>query len=177
MGGEISAVSTPGMGSSFRVELPLPACAAVPKVPPERPPGRAQVAGLRVLLVEDNALNRLIASTMLRENGVTVVEAGDGEEAVSIVESGGAAFDLVLMDLQMPGISGYEATRRLRKRHDAVNLPIVALTAAALDNERAQALAVGMNDFLAKPADARQLLDAVARNARARSDLKVPAGT
>jgi CheY-like chemotaxis protein len=83
----------------------------------------------------------------------------------------------VLMDLQMPGISGYEATRRLRTRHDAASLPIVALTAAALDNERAQALAVGMNDFLAKPADARQLLDAVARNARARSDLKVPAGT
>ena len=177
MGGEISAVSTPGMGSSFRVELPLPACAAAPAVPAERPPRHARVAGLRVLLVEDNALNRLIASTMLRENGVTVVEAGDGEEAVAIVESGATAFDLVLMDLQMPGISGYEATRRLRKRHDAASLPIVALTAAALDNERAQALAVGMNDFLAKPADARQLLEAVARHARARPDLKVPAGT
>ena len=93
--------------------------AAAPAVPAERPPRHARVAGLRVLLVEDNALNRLIASTMLRENGVAVVEAGDGEEAVAIVESGATAFDLVLMDLQMPGISGYEATRRLRKRHDA----------------------------------------------------------
>ena len=92
MGGEISAVSTPGMGSSFRVELPLPACAAAPAVPAERPPRHARVAGLRVLLVEDNALNRLIASTMLRENGVAVVEAGDGEEAVAIVESGATAF-------------------------------------------------------------------------------------
>jgi signal transduction histidine kinase/ActR/RegA family two-component response regulator len=177
MGGEIHAVSTPGLGSSFRVELPLPECEAAPAMPPRYPSRRAVVAGLRVLLVEDNALNRLIASTMLRENGVIVVEVGDGEEAVAVVESGAGPFDLVLMDLQMPGITGYEATRRLRQRHDAASLPIVALTAAALDSERAQALAVGMNDFIAKPADANQLLDAVARHARAASPVRVRAGT
>ncbi len=179
MNGEIRALSTPGMGSSFRVELPLPACAVAPAQAPASAdePVPASLPGLRVLLVEDNPLNRLLAGTMLRQSGVLVDEVADGEAAIHAVENARVPYDLVLMDLHMPGISGYEATRRLRSRHDREQLPIVALTAAALDAERDQAFAVGMNDFLAKPVDARELTGAVARHARRAERVRTPAGT
>jgi len=91
---------------------------------------------------------------------------GRGAEAVDDAEATGERFDAVLMDLHMPDISGIEVTRRLRQRFDAKALPIVALTAAALVSEQQQALEAGMNDFVTKPIDSRQLLEALRRTRR-----------
>jgi CheY-like chemotaxis protein len=105
-----------------------------------------------------------IAVAMLEQWGVSVDQALDGAQAVQAVERAaaqGRPFDLVLMDVQMPVMSGYEATRLLRERPAGDRLPIIALTAAALSSEREQALASGMNGFLTKPIDAQQLHDSL----------------
>jgi CheY-like chemotaxis protein len=102
----------------------------------------------------------------LEQWGVDVVQAHDGHEAIAAVERAVRArrpFDVVLMDVQMPHLSGHEAARRLREHHSAEALPIIALTAAALVSEREEALAAGMNDFLTKPIDAQRLRRALIR--------------
>ncbi|MFT3818771.1 MAG: PAS domain S-box protein [Rubrivivax sp.] len=170
MGGEVGVRSEPGVGSCFWAELPLPPLAA-PAAPAPVPPAAASAAadrlrGAHVLMVEDNAVNMLIAVAMLERWGVAVGQAADGEEAVQQVEQAaaeGRPYDAVLMDLQMPVMSGYEATRALRARAAGRSVPIIALTAAALVSEREQALADGMDDFLTKPIDAERLSATLAR--------------
>jgi CheY-like chemotaxis protein len=116
-------------------------------------------------MVEDHPVNMMIAAAMLERWGAQVVQATDGALAVAAVQAAreGQAepLDLVLMDVQMPTMSGYEATRVLREQ--GVRLPIVAVTAAALVGERERALAVGMDDFLTKPIDAGKLRDTLLR--------------
>ena len=127
-----------------------------------RPIAMDSAASVRrtVLLVEDNDVNALIATEVLRRAGGRVVRAATGDEALAAIRA--RAFDLVLMDLQMPGMDGFEATRRIRaweraqQRHEAV--PIVALTANALPGDAAACLACGMNDYLTKPIRPDQLL-------------------
>jgi len=92
-----------------------------------------------------------------------VTPATNGHEAIDAVERGGAAFDVVLMDVQMPVMGGHEATAELRQRYSKEELPIVALTAAALVSEREQSLAVGMNDFIAKPIEAERMVEVLLR--------------
>jgi CheY-like chemotaxis protein len=165
MGGEVGVCSGPGRGSCFWAELPLPAAApeaaqAVAEADP------AAAMGAHVLLVDDNAVNMLVAVAQLEQAGLRVGQAADGRQALDAVaaaEAEGDPYDLVLMDLQMPDLSGYEVTAELRRRHSAQALPIVAHTAAALVSERDAALAAGMNDFLPKPADIGQLRAMVAR--------------
>ncbi len=115
------------------------------------------LAGKRVLIAEDNAVNMIIASTLLREWQIDVVEAVDGQAAVDAVDASMAdqrPFDLILMDVQMPKLDGFAATRILRACRDYLPvLPIVALTAGALPAEREAALASGMDAFLTKPID------------------------
>ncbi|MGY4827041.1 PAS domain S-box protein [Sphaerotilaceae bacterium SBD11-9] len=166
MGGEVGMHSTPGQGSRFWAELPLPVTDAPVVDPGLEAQDTERLAGLRVLLVEDNAVNMMIGVAMLEQWGVEVTQAMDGAEGVAAVERACAAqqpFDVVLMDVQMPRLSGHEAARRLRAVHSKEALPIIALTAAALVSERDEALAAGMNDFLTKPIDVHRLREALIR--------------
>ena len=175
MGGDVGLFSEPGRGSRFWAELPLPASTeASPEsafaVLPE--PG-GPLAALRVLVAEDNPVNMLIAVALLEQWGIEAAQASNGTLAVAAVNAqaeAGTPFDLVLMDVQMPVMGGYDATRAIRQRHSAAALPIIALTAAALTSERDEALACGMNDFLTKPIDAQRLYDTLLRWQRARAD-------
>ncbi len=174
MGGRVGVHSEPGLGSRFWAELPLaaslqeaPSSAFATLRDAERP-----LAGLDLLIVEDNPVNMMIVTTILRQWGVTVAEAVNGVEAVAAITAradAGRPFELVLMDVQMPVQGGHEATRVLRRRFDAQTLPIIALTAAALTSERDEALAAGMNDFLTKPLDAQRLQDTLLRWASKRT--------
>lgn len=169
MEGEVGMESAPGVGSRFWVELPLPPTDAPVVDPRMEAEDLQRLEGLRVLMVEDNAVNMMIGVAMLEQWGVTVAQAVDGVEGVAAVEracAAGRPFDAVLMDVQMPRLSGHEAARRLRRTHSAATLPIIALTAAALVSEREEALAAGMNDFLTKPVDAQKLRLALLRAAK-----------
>ena len=160
MGGEVGVLSAPGQGSTFWAELPLPAAATPISSQPREARDNQDLQGLRVLMVEDHPVNMMIAVAQLQQWGLEVSQANDGSQAVEAIfaaASMGRPFDAVLMDVQMPVMSGHEATRQVRQRFDAEELPIVALTAAALVSERDEALAAGMNEFLTKPIDAPKL--------------------
>ena len=164
MGGKVGVVSDAGQGCTFWAELPLPVSQAAVLSAPRV--GGDGLQGMRVLMVEDNPVNMLIAVALLERWGVQVAQAGHGRDAVAAVNQAAAAgqpFDAVLMDVQMPVMSGHEATRELRKSLAGHDLPIIALTAAALVSEREEALRSGMNDFLTKPIDAEKLRSTLQR--------------
>ena len=121
------------------------------------------ISGLRVLVVEDIPTNQLIAREILESLGVIVDVAGNGVIAVDKISVQGNTYDVVLMDLQMPEMDGLEATRRLRSESRFASLPILAMTAHALDEEQARCRAAGMNDFLTKPIDPAALQDMLQR--------------
>ena len=170
MHGDVGVNSEPGQGSQFWAELPLPAAQAPAPVAETADVSGVTLGGAEVLLVEDNPVNMMIAVAMLERWSVCVTQAGDGRQALDAVLSAaaeGRRFDAVLMDVQMPVMSGYEATRALRESDAGRRLPIIALTAAALVTERQQALEAGMDDFLTKPIDAGRLRATLARWVRA----------
>jgi signal transduction histidine kinase/DNA-binding response OmpR family regulator len=120
--------------------------------------------GLRILLAEDNEVNRMLAVHMLKRQGHTVVIAQDGQEAVDAVQR--EVFDLVLMDVQMPVLGGFDATRQIRAQEtapDARHLPIIAMTAHALKGDREACLDAGMDDYIAKPIKVHELLGVITR--------------
>jgi signal transduction histidine kinase/CheY-like chemotaxis protein len=182
-GGRIRVESEPGRGSTFHFTAPFGvASAAVSPTPGESPAvepaaRRDNAAGrrLRVLLAEDNPVNRRIATAMLERRGWAVVVAEDGVEAVAAVER--ESFDVVLMDVQMPTLDGFEATALIRRREAATgaHVPIVALTAHALREDHDRCLAAGMDAFLSKPLRAADLVATVERLAGAPA--AAPAGT
>ena len=167
MGGRIEISSRLGVGSTFSFSLFLPLAPNVPLPAYESDFGLLAEGGTMtgmVLLVEDNAVNRMIGSEMLKSFGVDVVEAEDGVQALSLLEQ--QRVDLVLMDIQMPVLDGYEATRQVRERETKLRLPrvpIVALTANAFDEDAVQAIAAGMDAHLAKPYSREQLRELVRR--------------
>ncbi|MCX6606916.1 MAG: ATP-binding protein [Acidobacteria bacterium] len=151
MQGSITVESEPGLGSTFLATFPLelaPTPVALPEPQPAALP--PLTTGRTVLLAEDNAVNRLIFQKMLLRLGYLVRTANQGHEALAILRT--EKVDLVLMDCQMPDLDGYETTRELRTWGGPfADLPIIALTASAMDEDRERCIAAGMNDFLSKP--------------------------
>ena len=166
MGGRVGVDSQLGQGAVFWAELPLPGAPTPISTTLREARDNQDLHGRRVLMVEDNPVNMMIAVALLEQWGIEVSQASDGSQAVEAINaqaSMGKPFDAVLMDVQMPVMSGHEATREVRRSFSAAQLPIVALTAAALVSERDEALAAGMNDFLTKPIDAPRLRDTLVR--------------
>ena len=182
MGGEIGVTSTPGQGSTFwfTARLAVGAEVAAPPTPPDSDATMAcggLLQGVRLLIAEDNAFNQQVACEILRDGGALVRTASNGREALELIQH--EAFDLVLMDLQMPVMDGLEATREIR-RHTHLNaMPVIAMTANASEEDRQRCGEVGMDDFISKPFQPAYLYEKIASllGRRAASVLpQVPAG-
>ncbi|HWE40732.1 MAG TPA: ATP-binding protein [Isosphaeraceae bacterium] len=172
MGGRIDLESAPGVGSTFRLTLALPlastSTAPGPGGEPRAPADALVPLGLRVLVADDQEVNREVAARILERLGCTVEVAADGREAVEAALRGG--LDVVLMDVQMPVIDGLTATVAVRRSEAGTSrrLPILALTAHAMDGDRDRCIAAGMDGYLTKPFKRRDLYDALAPFARGR---------
>jgi signal transduction histidine kinase/ActR/RegA family two-component response regulator len=179
MGGTLGADSQPGQGSTFWVELPFPRAqapaeaAAAAAAKPQA--GRRPLAGRRVMVVDDNPLNRRLAEWVLTEEGATALLVDSAVAALAQLGTGPAPVDAVLMDLQMPELDGLEATRRLRQQPGHATLPILACTADTSPQTRATALAAGATDFLPKPVDVDDLVAALVRCLPASPEPAAPA--
>ena len=167
MKGTIDIDSQIGKGSVVRITLPIRVDSTQTVQPADDEQSlRSNIAGMHVLLVEDNELNCEIVEFMLKEAGAEVVTAHDGKVAVDAFEaSAPGTFDCVLMDLMMPVMSGYEAARVIRglDRSDADTVPIIALSANAFEEDIAMAKETGMNEHLAKPVDIKKMFKAMSR--------------
>jgi signal transduction histidine kinase/CheY-like chemotaxis protein/HPt (histidine-containing phosphotransfer) domain-containing protein len=164
MGGAISVDSVAGAGSifSFTAWFGLGAAEAAGTAATEPENAESGLAGLQVLLVEDNAVNQQIAVELMTSAGIVVDVADNGRIALDKLEAG-RRYDIVLMDLQMPEMDGYAVTEAMRADTRFGTLPIVAMTAHAMAEERARCLACGMNDHITKPIDPKVLFDTLAR--------------
>ncbi|MEO8113812.1 MAG: response regulator, partial [Phenylobacterium sp.] len=164
MGGSITVKSAPGKGATFSVSLPLPRLGAAPARRLDRPAADVfdDPGGLRVLAAEDNSVNQLVLKTLLAQIGIEPVMVRDGHEAVDAWAR--EPWDLILMDVRMPGMDGPTATALIRAREAAEGrprTPIVALTANAMAHQIAEYEAAGMDGFVAKPIEAGRLFAAV----------------
>ena len=175
MGGEAGVTSEPGVGSEFWVKLPCQAAEAAATSSAQRGDaalggdGSRCLSGMRVLLVDDSDINRDIGRQLLELQGAVVQERGNGLEALTLLQQAPDAFDVVLMDVQMPVMDGLEATRQARSTPALASLPIIALTAGALAEERQRATEAGMNAFVTKPLEPQTLFRAMRRVVEART--------
>ena len=152
-----------GAGQGAPVGAPAPPAALAAAMASELSPASLRLDGVRILLVEDNPVNQLVARTMLGHAGASIDAVDNGRAAVELLAHAAADYDLVLMDVQMPEMDGFEATRRIRSDL-ALTLPVLAMTAGVMSSEREQCIDCGMNDFIAKPIDVEDMLRAVVRN-------------
>jgi|GEM_PF-849642 len=165
MGGDAGATSVPGQGSTFWFTAWLRRCDPVGTATGAVVPGAAEAvlatrfAGRRVLLAEDEPINREVTGYLLQDAALQVDMAEDGQQAVA--RAGAQAYDLILMDMQMPQLDGLAATRLIRQLPGGATVPIVALTANAFAEDKANCLDAGMNDFIAKPVDPESLFGTV----------------
>ncbi len=161
MGGEIQVESRPGVGSSFRFEIDAPAVQASTTEPATRNVTGYLGPRRTVLVVDDLASNRAVASGLLTPLGFEVVEAADGSQGLELAQR--LRPDLILMDITMPELDGLAVTRRLRQLEAFRDVPILALSASVSASDSAQCIAAGMNAFLPKPLDANRLLEQMAQ--------------
>jgi PAS domain S-box-containing protein len=158
MGGIVGLASTPNVGSEFFVELTFVLASPAAFVQHMAvPPGQRALPGVHVLVVDDSEINLEVAKRILELEGAHVTLACNGQEACDKLQADPQAFDLVLMDVQMPVLDGYKATRYIRKKLGLATLPILALTAGAMTSERERVAEAGMDDLIAKPFDPREL--------------------
>ena len=162
MGGSLGIVSEPGCGSTFTMKLPLRIAESESPDDGMDAPALGDFAdlgleGCVVLIVEDNLINQTILEELIAPSGATILLADNGREALDVVEA--RHVDLVFMDMQMPVMGGLQATKEIRAMPGMENLPIVAVTANAMREERQQAYESGMNDYITKPIEIRQLYD------------------
>lgn len=164
MGGTIEISSTPGIGSTFVITLPFEE-AEETDISSEPESERNSIQGIKILLAEDNEINREVAQVLLEEEGAVVTAVSNGREAVKLFSRHPeGTFDVILMDIMMPLMDGYEATRQIRKldRTDVSSIPIIALTANAFAEDVRHALDCGMNAHLAKPLDVKKMIHTIA---------------
>jgi signal transduction histidine kinase/CheY-like chemotaxis protein len=165
MGGTISVESTPGRGSEFMFTVEMETLDGPPQdiEAAGDAPGGGRCDGSRILLVEDNEINQEIAIALLQDMGATVDVADNGEKGLAAFME--KDYDLILMDVRMPVMDGLEAARRIRAaaKHDAVTIPIIAMTANAMQEDRQNSEDAGMNAHIAKPIDVRELRKVVCR--------------
>ncbi len=166
MGGEVGVQSTPDVGSRFWFTVTLqPGRAYSVCSAPEKSPEEAKAAlakdyhGYRLLLAEDDAINREVAIALLGDLGLVIDVAEDGAEAVSRVSE--QSYALILMDMQMPRMDGIEATAKIRQMPNGKQMPILAMTANAFPEDKARCIAAGMNDFISKPVDPELLFQKI----------------
>ena len=165
MGGTISAESEVNVGTAFILELPF-AINTMPEGEKVKAKQRADISGMHILLVEDNALNAEIAQSLLEDAGAKITLAENGKIAVEKFEAAPPyAFDAILMDVMMPVMDGIHATQAIRalSRGDAYTVPIIAMTANAFDEDRKKVLDAGMDDYLTKPIDPKAVCATLAK--------------
>jgi CheY-like chemotaxis protein len=179
MGGEIGAESRPGEGATFWFSLPLGvaprnAATAKPSRPSDHVVDEFAESGIRILVVEDNAVNLKVAVRMLQRLGLRADVAADGTEAVQMYDL--VAYDLILMDCQMPQMDGFTASRAIRRKSEGGRQPVIlALTAETLDGSRERCLDAGMNDYLSKPVTLAALTESLRKWIPAAENAGVPA--
>jgi PAS domain S-box-containing protein len=169
VGGEVGLESTPGVGSEFKVVLGFALASADELTRLEASPvsaGKNALLGVRVLAVDDSDINLEVTKRILELEGAQVWLANNGQEALEFLQVERRGVDVVLMDVQMPVLDGYDATRQIRLNPRFRDLPIIALTAGALISERQRATAAGMDDFIIKPFDAETLVESILRNVK-----------